>query len=120
MNKLTVLSLVLSCGLFAAGCGSSASTFSCDFKMSEGTTTTHECTEYDNLPSADDAAESSGCTTEMGTAGTGCSATDSLGSCAISLGGLDYKTFFYSDGGLTAAEAQMDCTAESGTWSAGG
>jgi hypothetical protein len=118
MQKLTILSVLLSCGLFAAGCGSSTSggsTFSCDFTIAS----VHECSEYDNLPAADADAESSACTGESGTAGTGCSTTGSLGSCAFMSGGISYAEFYYSDGGETADEASMGCSDAGGTWTAG-
>jgi hypothetical protein len=123
MHKLTILSVIVSCGLLAMGCSSSTSgggTFSCDQSETVGTTTVHSCAEYTNLPDADQTSVSDSCTAGMGTAGTGCPTTDSLGSCALKLDTIDYSTFYYSDGGETADDASTSCTDAGGTWMAGG
>jgi hypothetical protein len=100
------------------GTGTSSGTspgngFSCDFTVAD----VHECSEYSNLPAADVDAEQSACEAESGTTGTGCSSTNSLGSCTFSAGGINYAEFYYADGGETASDAQMGCDAAGGNWS---
>jgi hypothetical protein len=92
-----------------------ASVFSCDFTVAS----VHECSEYSDLPAADQSAEVSACTAESGTAGTGCPTADALGSCAFMSSGISYSEFYYTDGGETADDAQMGCTAAGGTWTPG-
>jgi hypothetical protein len=104
-------------GICNAGvCGSS--TFSCDV-VTSGTTSIHECSEYTNLPAADLAAAQSSCAAAMGTPGTACSMTGALGFCTVTAGALTEEQFYYTDGTLTAAEAQMACTGAKGTWTPG-
>ena len=95
--------------------GTPGNDFSCDFKIS----TMEICAEYDNLPAADLSAEASACTGENGTVGTGCSSTNRLGTCSLAAGGVTADEAFYSDGGLSAATAQMSCTSGGGTWTPG-
>jgi hypothetical protein len=77
---------------------------------------THVCSEYDDVEtSAQLAALQSACTAETGTAGTACATANVLGVCA----GVTVKQFYYTGGALTAAQAQMACTTEGGTWTAG-
>ncbi len=105
-------------GICNAGvCGSS--TFSCDVMVTSGTTTVHQCSEYVNLPAADQASAQSACAAAMGTLGTACSTTDVLGTCTVTSGALTEEQFYYADGTITAADAQMACTSANGTWTPG-
>lgn len=93
--------------------GGGTVTFSCNISAS------FICEEFDALPSADLSTEQSACSSDGGTAGTGCPTSNLLGSCEITSGGFDTKEFYYSGGALTAASAQTSCQSSNGTWTAG-
>jgi hypothetical protein len=94
--------------------GGGTVTFSCDIT----TGGTHVCLELDNLPAASQGTETTTCTTtDMGTPGTGCSATNRLGTCALpSTTSIVTKEAYYSDGTLDATQAQTACSSANGTW----
>jgi hypothetical protein len=96
----------------SSGTSSGGSGFSCDFMVAG----VHECAEYDGLTSEQNTAEKSACTAEGGTAGSSCTSTGRVGTCAQSASGLTYKTSYYSG---TAATDEAGCKAAGGTWTAG-
>lgn len=124
MKYLILGSMFAVLSLAGVGCSSSSnSTLSCTFTE----VGINECAEYDNLPSADDNAITTECTSVlMGTTGSGCSTSNLVGSCAMtvsmaSAGSLTYKTFMYTTGTTSdAATLQSSCTLGGGTWKAGG
>jgi hypothetical protein len=122
MQKRIVFLGLLACPLLA--CGSSDGNFSCDDNASMealgGAVTAHLCAEYDAIPSDLLATVQMYCTTAMATTGTSCPTKNLLGTCTIVAGGYTQHLSYYSDvGGLTADQAQMDCTQQQkGTWTA--
>jgi hypothetical protein len=114
---------LVGCSSPSAGAGGSSSadascsptcTFSCDVKNA-----TYGCYEYDNIPSIELSMAGMMCTGQGGTVGTGCSSTNRLGTCAATGAGVTTKKAFYSDGSLTASQAQNACTSHGGVWTAG-
>jgi hypothetical protein len=108
-----------------AGCGSSdaaTTNFSCDVVSTTSGTVTHTCVESLDIPSASVAELTQACTTEsLGTAGVSCATAGLLGSCAQAATGVDnaQTTFYYANGSFSASQAQTECAAQGGTWSAG-
>jgi hypothetical protein len=94
---------------------------SCELSTTQAGSSGLNCIEFDSPTAAIAQAETTSCSSSMGTVGTGCSTTGLLGSCALpsTTAGLNEKEFFYSTGSLTAADAQTACTDANGTWTAG-
>ena len=110
------LSFGLLSALFIAGCGSSTpGSTSVTCELNPGTAG-HVCTSYTGPGVAT--------TCPTGKSVSSCPTTNALGVCSfsISAGGITEAeaTTYYSDGSLTAAQAQMACTAggSSYTWKA--
>jgi len=88
-------------------------TFSCDL-----TKDGHSCLDYSWGGGAfSSAAVSAACTSQGGTAGSGCSHTGAVGGCKLTTdsGGVTVNTtsWFYAG---TAADLMTSCTAQKGTW----
>lgn len=99
-------------GLGAAGCGSSGSSFSCDY-MKMGT---HTCSD-NSISSGDISVLKSACTQNGGTVGDACTHTGAVGGCkatASGNGGSFTSTNWYYSG--MASDYMNACTAAKGTW----
>jgi hypothetical protein len=109
---LVALLMVAAASSWAAGCGGAGLT--CDYNAGSFG---HYCFAY---PS--DSSPTSCSATGPGTAVDTCPTANRIGACTNSYGGLvgdpePGTSIYYSDGGLTAAAAQMTCIASGGTWS---
>jgi len=117
MKKVGIVAVLsmLALGALITGCGNSASTSTCDYKLAG----VHECTVTDY--SADTTGLAAGladsaCKSEGGT--TTCATANVLGTCATKVGTYTETVTYYSDStpALTADQAKMACGA--GTWTA--
>jgi hypothetical protein len=94
-----------------------ASSFFCNF-IGQGE---HTCLEYDNFSPSYLSLLHSNCTSTDGTVVTSCPSAKLLGTCTMTQRGVTQKMSYYSDGGITAAMAEMACTSPDsvgfrGTW----
>jgi hypothetical protein len=91
------------------------SSVACD----EATGGVHLCYLYAGLTAAQVTSVTSACTaTTGGTIVSLCSTAGALGVCKETVGGITASITYYGSATLTAAEAQMSCTASGGTWTA--
>src|SRR5712664_609466 len=121
-GRFVALGLAL-CTIVAAGCGgSSSTTFSCNYAASSF------CFD-ESVPSSLTGAQvtqlQNSCTGDGGTFanGSSCPTSNRVGTCTLptnttGISGLSYRERFYSPG-FTASSAQMICTQQNGTWTAG-
>jgi hypothetical protein len=108
MKKLAILPL-LALGLWAMGCGggnSAGSGLTCDVGAGSAG---HACYAYP--------ASANLTTCPQGSSVSSCPSTNKLGTCTVMAGGVSASVTYYSDGGLTAMQAQSGCTQGGGTWS---
>jgi hypothetical protein len=109
--------------LVLPGCsGSNASSVSCDVPHVAGSPTNHICEEYDEPTPADAMLAAQGCTEdEMGTVVASCPSQGIVGSCVLPMSSTYSQratiTHYYSDEGLSLADAQIQCFGIlGGTW----
>ena len=74
------------------------------------------CTKT-SVPASTASLQNSGCTAEGGDASTSCPSSDLMGCCTITVAGYGSETCFYTGSDTSAADAQAECSASSGTWS---
>ena len=113
MNELLAVSFLF-LAVSATGCGSSTnvSVFSCSYAVGN----IQMCAEYTDIDAAEMTDATATCTSERGTAVLSCPSTNSLGTCTVTSDGIAFSLTFYSNGGVTTAEAQMSCATQSGSW----
>jgi hypothetical protein len=123
MRKHVILFLgLLGCSL-GAGCNSTTDgpTFTCNYTITTDGGASSVCAEYVTPPITVTTDLETACMAEQGTPGSTCSSAGRLGTCAriSSTTSISENDAYYSDGGLTAAEAQAACTTSGGTWTPG-
>ena len=121
-GRIVGLGLAL-CTIVGTGCGGSNSgyTFSCNYASSNFC---FDETVPSSVSSSQQTQLQNGCTNGGGTYSNGasCPTSNRVGTCALpnttGVSGVTLNERFYSPG-FTASTAQMICTQQSGTWTAG-
>ena len=109
--------LIFAAALLVAGCGGGPD-FACDIVQTTGGVKSHGCTEIAEVDSSQlDEAESA-CTQQGGGVVDSCSSDGDLGVCVFTSGGITGDVHFYSEGGVTAAIAELACKELEGSWTA--
>jgi hypothetical protein len=111
MKKIGVVGILclLAAGMWSTGCGSSSS--ACTLSQAS----VQIC---ETLKSGDSGDFATACKDGGGTSSSSCPTANALGTCTLTQGSNSLSDTYYSSSTLTAADAQTDCTAEGGTWTA--